>query len=175
MVNTCRESRFNSSLPLQEEQTMCLPIKRCTPGPTRCFRIKAMALPETIKFIKFNCVVCKKIEKELTGQVMVKLPEEHLKPAPPWSSTAIDLFGPFKIRNEVKKRTIRKAFGVVFNCLATQAVHVDLSPDYSAEKFQIVLQRFVSLRVYLAKLRSDNGTQLTAANEELQTVTQACN
>ena len=59
---------------------------------------------------------------------------------------------------------------MVFNCLA---VHVDLSPDYSDEKFRMVLRRFVSLRGYPAKLRSDNGTQLTAANEELQTVTRA--
>ena len=87
-----------------------------------------------VKSIKLNCVVCKKIEKKLTGQVMGKLPEERLKPAPPWSSTAIDLFGPFNIRGEVKKRTIGKAYGVLFNCLATRAVHVDLSPDYSAAK-----------------------------------------
>ena len=28
-----------------------------------------------VKSIKFNCVVCKKIEKKLTGQVMGKSPE----------------------------------------------------------------------------------------------------
>ena len=87
----------------------------------------------------------------------------------------IYLFGPFKIQDKVKKRTIRKAFGVLFNCLATQAVHVDMSPDYSDEKFLMVLRRFVSLRGYPTKIRSDNGTQLTAANEELQTVTRAWN
>ena len=132
-------------------------------------------LHKIVKPIKFNCVVCKKMDKALSGQIMGKLPEDRLKPAPPWSSTAIDLFGPFKIRDEVKKRTIGKAFGVLFNCLATRAVHVDLSPDYSAEKFLMVLRRFVSLKGYPRKIRSDNGTQLTAANEELQTVTRAWN
>jgi len=34
----------------------------------------------------------------------------------------------------------------------------------------MALQRFVSLRGYLTKLLSDNGTQLKAANEELQKV-----
>lgn len=106
-----------------------------------------------VKSIKFNCVICKRIDKEITGQVMGKLPEERLKPAPPWSSTAIDLFGPFKIRDEVRKRTIGKAFGVLFDCLATRAAHVDLSPDYSVEKFLMVLRRFVSVRGYPAKLR----------------------
>ena len=83
-------------------------------------------LHKMVKSIKFNCVGFKKLEKKLTGQVIGKLPEERLKPSPPWSCTAIDLFGPFKVRDEVKKRTIGKAFGVIFNCLATRAVHVDL-------------------------------------------------
>lgn len=47
---------------------------------------------------------------------------ERLKPAPPWYSTSIDLFGPFTIRDEVKKRTTSKAYGVIFTCLATRAI-----------------------------------------------------
>ena len=41
-------------------------------------------------------------------------------------------------------------------------MHVDLAPNYSTEKFLMVLRRFVSLRGYPAKMISDNGTQLTA-------------
>ena len=41
---------------------------------------------------------------------------------------------------------------------------------YSTEKFFTVLRRFVSLRGYLRKLISGNGTQLTAANEKLRKV-----
>ena len=86
-----------------------------------------------------------------------------------------DQSGPFKIRDEVKKQTIGKAYGVIFNCLGTRTVHVDLAPDYSTEKFLMVLRRFVSLRGYPAKLISNNGTQLTAANVELQKVYKAWN
>ena len=50
---------------------------------------------------------------------------------------------------------------------------MDLAPDYSKEKFLVVLSRFVSIRGYPTKLLSDNGTQLTAANEELQKVSRA--
>ena len=42
---------------------------------------------------------------------------------------------------------------------------MDLAPDYSTEKFLLVLRRFVSMRGYAAKLISDNGTQLTAVIE----------
>ena len=56
------------------------------------------------------------------------------------------------------------------NHLATRAVHVDVSPDYSTEKFLMVLRRFVSIRGYPSKLYSDNGAQLVAANKELKKV-----
>ena len=99
---------------------------------------------------------------------MGKLPVERLKPAPAWTYTALDLFGPFKIKDEVKKRTTGKAYGVIFNCLGTRAVHIDISPDYSTDKFLMVLRRFVSIRGYPSKIYSDNGFQLVAASEELK-------
>ena len=82
---------------------------------------------------------------------MGKLPVDRLKPSPAWTCTAIDLFGPFKIRDEVKKRTTGKTYGVIFNCLGTRAVHVDLAADYSTEKFLMVLRRFASIRGYPSK------------------------
>ena len=88
---------------------------------------------------------------------MGKLLLERLKPSPAWSRTAIYLFVPFKIRDEVKKRTIGKTYGVIFNCLASRPVHVDLAADYSTEKFLMDLRRFVSIRTYPLKLYSDNG------------------
>lgn len=90
---------------------------------------------------------------------MGNLPKERLKPAPRWYSTSIDLFGPFTIRDA--------AYGVIFNCIGTRAVYLDLAPDYSTESFLMVLRRFVSLRGYPSKIYSDNGAQLVAASQEL--------
>ena len=93
------------------------------------------------------------MEKKLCEQIMGKLPIERLKPAPAWDTTALDFFGPFKIKDEVKKRTTGEAYGLMFNCLATRAVHVDISPDYSTKKFLMALRRFVSIRGYPSKLQ----------------------
>lgn len=128
-----------------------------------------------VKSIRYNCVTCKKLDENLNKQVMGQLPEERLMPSPPWHSTAIDLFGPFKIRDQVKKRTIGKCYGVLFNCMSTRAVHIDLVDDYSTEAFLLALRRFTSLRGYPAKLYSDNGPQLVAASEELQNMTKKWN
>lgn len=105
-------------------------------------------LLKMIQSVKLNCVTCKKLDKKLSGQVMGNLPKERLKPAPPWYSTSLDLFGPFTIHDAVKKRTTLKAYGVIFNCIGTRAVYLDLAPDYSTESFLMVLRRFVSLRGY---------------------------
>ena len=113
-------------------------------------------LLKMIQSVKLNCVTCKKLDKKLSGQVMGNLPKERLKPAPPWYSTSLDLFGPFTIRDAVKKRTTLKAYGVIFNCIGTRAVYLDLAPDYSTESFLMVLRRFVSLRGYPSKIYSNN-------------------
>ena len=54
---------------------------------------------------------------------MSPLPDVRLQPAPAWSSVSLDLFGPIEIRGEVNKRSRGKAYGVLFNCLLTRAVH----------------------------------------------------
>ena len=128
-----------------------------------------------VKSIKYKCETCKKLDTKPNQQAMGQLPQERLKPSPPWYNTAIDLFGPFRIRDEVKKRTTGKCYGVLFNCMSTRAIHVDLAPDYSSEKFLLVLRRFVALRGYPTKLYSDNRPQLVAANQELQKMTRNWN
>ena len=127
-------------------------------------------LLKMIQSVKLNCVTCKKLDKRLSGQVMGNLPKERLKLAPPWYSTSIDLFGPFTIRDTVKKHTTSKAYGVIFNCIGTRVVYLDLAPDYNTESFLMVLCRFVSLRGYPSKIYSDKGAQLVAASQELKNV-----
>ena len=49
-------------------------------------------LHRMVKSIRYNCVICKKLDKRLKMQVMGKLPVDRLKPSQSWYSTAIDLF-----------------------------------------------------------------------------------
>ncbi len=60
--------------------------------------------------------------------------------------------------------------GLVFNCLASRAVYVDISTDYSTEGFLMVTRRFVSLRGFPRVIFSDCGSQLVAADKELKAV-----
>ena len=121
-----------------------------------------------VKSIRYNCVTCKRLDQKIESQVMAPLPSARLKPAPAWTTTSIDMFGPFKIRGQLNKRARGKAYGVIFNCLVTRAVYLDLADDYSTQGFLLVLRRFVAIRGSPSTLISDNGSQLVAANKEMK-------
>ena len=102
---------------------------------------------------------------------MAQLPDERLKPSPPFYHTAVDLFGPFKIKDTVKRRVTAKSYGVIFNCMITRAVYVDLAEGYDTKSFLDSFRRFVSIRGFPRTIHSDGGTQLVAANKELRSMT----
>ena len=99
---------------------------------------------------------------------MSDLSLERLQPPPPFSAAGVDFFGPFTIRGEGQKRTHGKYYGVFFVCCASRAVHIDVSKDYSTDRFLQVLRQFASIRGWPSKLYSDCGTQFVAASKELK-------
>ena len=129
-----------------------------------------VGLRQLVKSIRFKCVVCRRLHGKVEQQVMGQLPTERLKPAPAWSYTSVDLFGPFYIKGETNKRTKGKGYGVIFDCLLSRAVHVDVATDYSTDSFLLVVRRFISLRGCPVRMWSDQGTQLKAANKEIQQI-----
>ena len=121
-----------------------------------------------IRFITNKCVMCRKLRKQVSGQIMGPLPDERLKPSPAFAYTALDLFGPFAIRDAVKRRTKGKGYGVIFNCLTTRAVSLDLIEGYSTKDFIDGFRRFISIRGCPIIIYSDCGSQLSSFNKELQ-------
>lgn len=61
-----------------------------------------------------------------------------------------------------------KAFLVIFVCLSTRAVHLDVAFNYSAEAIITAFQKFVSRRGLCSKLFSDCGTNFVGADKELR-------
>ncbi|XP_068229430.1 uncharacterized protein [Palaemon carinicauda] len=123
-----------------------------------------------IKAIKNQCVTCRKLTKKLEDQCMGQMRIERMKPAPPFYYTAIDLFGPLTIRDTVKRRTHGKAFGVIFNCLVTRAVRLDLAEGYSTDDFLTTFQRFIAIRGAPKVIYSDKGTQLISASKKIENI-----
>ena len=95
------------------------------------------------------------------------LPIERSKPSPPFNHTMVDIFGPYKIRGEVQKRTTGKAWGVIFTDLCSRAVHIEGMFGYDASSFLLAFSRFAGIRGWPSKMFSDPGSQLMAAEKEL--------
>lgn len=63
-----------------------------------------------------------------------------------------------------------KGWIVVFVCLVTRAVHLDVVRGLSVEHFLDALVRFTSRRGMCTEIWSDNGTTFVGANNEIQRV-----
>ena len=113
-------------------------------------------------------MTCRKLGAKLQQQSMGPLPSFRLRPAPAWSYTSLDLFGPFEIKGEVNKRTRSKGYGIIFTCMLSRAVHLDIATDYGTDAFLQVLRRFIAMRGSPNLIWSDQGSQLTAADKEMK-------
>ena len=55
------------------------------------------------KYLTNKCVICQKLRKKTLGQIMGQIPSLRVAAGlPPFSNTAINMFGPFHIRNRTK-------------------------------------------------------------------------
>ena len=119
------------------------------------------------KSIKFRCVVCREYGARVESQVMADLPQSRLAPfTPPFHHTSCDYFGPYRVR--ISRNKIVKHYAVIFTCLNTRAVHLELAADCTTMEFMQVLRRFYALRGVPALMISDNGSQLVGAERELR-------
>ena len=119
------------------------------------------------KTVKFRCVFCREMQAMTESQVMADLPECRLAPfTPPFYYTSCDYFGPCHVK--VGRNKTAKYYGVIFTCLNTRAVHLELAVDYSTIEFIQVLRRFFAVREQPSLMISDNGTQFVGAERELK-------
>ena len=63
------------------------------------------------------------------------LPQERTRPTAPFEFTAVDLFGPYQVKDDVRKRVTIKVWEVVFCCMASRAIHTELANTMSTESF----------------------------------------
>ncbi|XP_039503109.1 uncharacterized protein LOC120459751 [Pimephales promelas] len=115
-----------------------------------------------------NCVTCRRLKARRCQQIMSDLPSERITPANPFEYTTMDLFGPYEVKDEVRKKVKLKVWGIVFCCMASRAMHTDLVSDQSAEGFLLAYQRFTALRGHPRKLWSDPGKNFVGARPALK-------
>ncbi len=111
----------------------------------------------------YNCVKCRKFRRQTEEQKMANLPSERMETTPPFTYCGMDCFGPFYIKEGRKEL---KRYGLLFTCLCSRAVHIELLDDLSTDAFLNSLRAFIALRGNVRQLQSDQGTNFVGARRE---------
>ena len=122
---------------------------------------------EAVKRAQRDCLRCRRHRAKPVEQLMGDLPMSRLDAgSPPFTRAACDYFGPFEVaraRNQACKR-----WGVLFTCLVTRAVYLDLATSLSSDDFLLVLRRFIATYGKPRQIFSDNGTNFVGADRDLR-------
>ena len=126
-----------------------------------------VASRQLIRSIQHKCATCQRHQAPRASQQMAPLPPERLAINPPFSHVGVDYSGSCEIRIEYDSPITTKAYIVLFTCLATRAVHLELALSQEAEEFLLAFQRFTSTRGMPQKVFSDNAKYFKRADLEL--------
>ena len=66
-------------------------------------------------------------------------------------------------------------YGVLFSCLTSRAVHLEMADSLETDAFLNAMRRFISRRGNIKLIRSDNGTNFRGAERELREALQRVN
>ncbi|KAI3356755.1 hypothetical protein L3Q82_003433 [Scortum barcoo] len=140
-----------------------------TEGAVRAAGLWVVAGKRLIGSVIHNCITCRKLRGKLQVQKMSDLPPERLTPSPPFTYVGLDVFGPW---NVVTRRTRggtahSKRWAILFTCMCTRAVHIELIESMDSRSCINALRRFFALRGPAKQLRSDRGTNFVGASMEL--------
>ncbi|XP_048877738.1 uncharacterized protein LOC125747060 [Brienomyrus brachyistius] len=143
----------------------------CHPGPGRVFAEMRRSLwilrgREAIKRHQRTCIGCQRWRAKATPPRMADLPPARLRLfKPAFHSTGVDCFGPLTVK---LGRRQEKRWGIIYKCLTTRAVHLDLLPSIDTDAFLMSMRRFVARRGTPAELYSDQGTNFRGGERELK-------
>lgn len=100
---------------------------------------------------------------------MADLPAERIEVSPPFTNVGFDVFGPWPIQTRKTRGGIAnsKRWGLVFTCLSSRAVHIEILESMDTSSFICALRRFFALRGPASLLRFDRGTNFVGGKSEL--------
>ncbi len=113
----------------------------------------------------FKCINCRKLRKCNQEQKMADLPLERMEATPPFTYSGMDCFGPFYVKDGRKEM---KRYGLLFTCMCSRAIHIEVLDDLSTDAFLNALRCFIAIRGNVSQLRSDQGTNFVGARNEFQ-------
>ncbi|XP_062573639.1 uncharacterized protein LOC134235517 [Saccostrea cucullata] len=143
--------------------------RHITGGAVRSAGFWIVGSKRLISSILYKCVICRKLRRGVENQKMADLPIDRTQPGPPFTYVGLDAFGPWNIvtRRTRGGVTNSKRWAILFTCLTTRGVHIEVIEEMSASSFINAYRRFVALRGPVKQIRSDRGTNFVGSTSDL--------
>ena len=93
---------------------------------------------------------------------MADLPSDRFQEEPPFTHCDVDMFGPFHIK---ERQNTLKRYRVLFTCLVSCAVHIEMTKTMDTDSFILALRRFIARRD--RSIRCDNGSNFAGEERQL--------
>ncbi|XP_030582792.1 uncharacterized protein LOC115778696 [Archocentrus centrarchus] len=154
----------------------CHQGRHFTEGAVRAAGFWIVGGKRLISSVIFHCVICRRLRGRQEEQIMADLPADRLSTDPPFTNVGLDVFGPWVV---VTRRTRGgqandKRWAVIFTCMSTRAIHIEVIESMDTSSFINALRRFFAIRGPVKQLRSDCGTNFVSACRELQITKKGC-
>ena len=115
-----------------------------------------------------RCPICRRVQPRTGHQLMGDLPPERVAAdQPAFTDVGMDFAGPFTIGHG-RGQSRSDAYICIFVCLATKAIHLELTNELKTADFIRCLQRFTSRHNCPKSLHCDNGPNFVGARGELE-------
>ncbi|XP_031556623.1 uncharacterized protein LOC116293341 [Actinia tenebrosa] len=122
---------------------------------------------EEVKRSERECNLCKIRRKRTGQQIMAPLPKARLRVSMRcFARRCVDYAGP--LVTKLTRRVTAKRYLCLFTCAATRAVHLEIAYSLDTDSFLNALSRMIARRGKPEEMISDNGTNFTAADNELR-------
>ena len=140
-----------------------------TDGAIRNAGFWIIGVKQIIASLIHNCVICGQSRRETEHQKMADLPEDRITPGPAFTSIGIDTFGPWEVSTKKTRggSAWSNRWAILFTCLTSRAVHIELVEEMSSSSFINTFRRFLSIRGPVKLIRSDRGTNFIGAIDDL--------
>jgi hypothetical protein len=113
-----------------------------------------------------DCHLCQLRKPIPVKQEMGALPAARVsRQFRPFMEVGVDYFGPIEV---TVGRRHEKRYGVLFTCLSTRAVHVEVAASLTIDSAIMAIRRMIARRGTPSKIHSDNGTNFHGAEKELR-------
>ena len=122
---------------------------------------------ELIRKVITDCLHCQRVSVTPDPPFMPDIPEKRLQHNhKPFTNTGTDYFGSFYMKlSKTTRSNIAKGkrCWVIFTCMTTCSVHLEILNDLSNDPFILLLKRFLAERGQVKHIMSDNGTNFIGA------------